>query len=360
MFVLAAIALLAATCTVGDIERGGSTGNPPDWDLARGGTLRVIAPVNRGVSRFTDGAALDPQRDWWSDSFALFRCCLLRTLLSYPGLSAEEGGSKLRPDLATEMPEVSRDGLAWTFRLKEDISYAPPLQDLDITAADIIRALEREAALASGATYAHYYSVIEGFEDVVSGQAESISGLEAPDDSTLIVHLTHPAGYLADLFAMPATAPIPPDPSAPSTRLGVAGGLREYGPFLVATGPYMIEGSGALDVSALAEERVPISGYVPAGSLTLVRNPSWSAKTDALRPAYVDRIEVTIGGISRGRRALDSTRRGRPLHRGFPCASDPSGDGRTVPGRPGARGPSVRRVPRPRPLYRHESSLAPA
>jgi peptide/nickel transport system substrate-binding protein len=31
-------------------------------------------------------------------------------------------------------------------------------------------------------------------------------------------------------------------------------------------------------------------------SYVLVRNPSWDAATDALRPAYVDRIEVKVGG----------------------------------------------------------------
>ncbi len=41
---------------------------------------------------------------------------------------------------------------------------------------------------------------------------------------------------------------------------------------------------------------MPASGYTPTASLTLVRNPSWSAETDDLRPAYADRIEIAIGG----------------------------------------------------------------
>lgn len=32
----------------------------------------------------------------------------------------------------------------------------------------------------------------------------------------------------------------------------------------------------------------------------MVRNPSWDPGTDALRPAYPDRIELTIGGGSSG------------------------------------------------------------
>lgn len=125
MLVLAAMALIASACTGGDPERGNSTGNPADPDLPRGGTLRVIIPVQRGASRLTGGPALDPQKDWWSDSFALFRCCLLRTLLAHPGLPTEEGGSELHPDLAAEMPEISGDGLAISAQLQVATSVEP-------------------------------------------------------------------------------------------------------------------------------------------------------------------------------------------------------------------------------------------
>jgi peptide/nickel transport system substrate-binding protein len=291
VILLMAVTMAVASCTGGDgnfiNDRSPSSDAIPD-----GGTLRVVIPRSL-ASPLSVGTALDPQVDYWFDSFELFRCCLLRTLLAHPGLSTEEGGTALRPDLAAAMPEVSGDGLTWTFRLKEGIAYGPPLEDTQIVAGDIIRALEREAAMASGDTYAFYYSVIEGFDAVVRGEADSVSGVEAPDDSTLILHLTHPAGDLADLFAMAATAPIPP---VSSTRLGVAEGVDGYGRFLVASGPYMIEGSEDLDLSVPTGDRAPISGYVPGGSLTLVRNPSWERETDALRPAYVDRIEVTMGG----------------------------------------------------------------
>jgi len=285
-------AFTAVACPGGGDDAAG--GSSPPLDARSGGTLRVVIP-RHFASPLSREAALDPQRDWWNDSFELFRCCLLRTLLAHPGLPTEEGGSQLHPDLAAEMPKVSNDGLTWTFRLKAGIRYGPPLKDREVVAADIIRALEREAAVATRDTYAFYYSVIEGFDAMVAGDADSISGLEAPDDATLIVHLTQPAGDLANLFAMPATAPIPPSPTEPSARLGVAEGIDEYGRFLIATGPYMIAGSDDLDLSLPVDERVPVSGYAPGRSLTLVRNPSWRRGTDSLRPAFVDRIEFTIG-----------------------------------------------------------------
>lgn len=294
LVLLTTVLVAAAACTGGGGGRLDERSTSADAPRM-GGTLRVVIPYH-DVSRLARVPALDPQKDYWPDSWELFRCCLLRTLLAHRGLPTDEGGADLHPDLAAAMPKISGDGLTWTFRLKEGIEYGPPLQDTEVVAADIIRALEREAAVASGATYAFYYSVIEGFDAMVEGETDSISGLEAPDDSTLIVHLTRPTGDLANLFAMPATAPIPPDPLDPSSWLGIAQGLDRYGRFLVATGPYMIEGSEDLDLSVPPQGRVSILGYVPGRSLTLVRNPSWERDTDPLRPAYPDRIEFTIGG----------------------------------------------------------------
>jgi peptide/nickel transport system substrate-binding protein len=243
--------------------------------------------------------ALDPQLDGVPDAWELFRCCLLRTLLSYNGRPADQGGTQLRPDLAGGMPEVSSDGLTWTFHLKRGIHYAPPLADVEITARDFVRALQREARLGTPAAggYSDLYSVIEGFDMYAQKGAGSVSGLQAPDDHTLRVQLAQPASDLGFRLALPAAAPIPPDPADPAAEFGVAEGHDTgYGRFLVASGPYMIEGAQRLDPSAPPGGQQPVSGFVPGKSLTLVRNPSWNRSTDDLRGAYADRIEITMGG----------------------------------------------------------------
>jgi peptide/nickel transport system substrate-binding protein len=118
-----------------------------------------------------------------------------------------------------------------------------------------------------------------------------------PDAYTLRIHLRQPAGDLPSRFAVPDTAPIPPSPADPGAALGVATGHDEdYGQFFVGTGPYMVEGAERIDFKLPARQQRPASGYVPARSLTLVRNPSWRPETDELRPAHVDRIEIAIGG----------------------------------------------------------------
>jgi peptide/nickel transport system substrate-binding protein len=285
----AALALLLGSCTSSREEAGGSDSEK----IPRGGTLRVeLYEIAEAPWTHLD---LDPQRGWWFGNFELSRCCLLRTLLSYNGKTTKEGGTKLRPDLAASQPDVSADGSTWTFRLKKGLTYAPPFETTEITAQDIIRALERAARYGQETGYASFYRSIEGFSEVLEGQADSISGLEARDNHTLVVHLTDPTGDLGYLFSLPAAAPIPPDP-VDGSKLGAATGHnKNYGSFLVSSGPYMIRGAEELDYTIPAKERDPVAGYEPRRSLELVRNPSWDPTTDAIRPAYADVIEVRLG-----------------------------------------------------------------
>jgi peptide/nickel transport system substrate-binding protein len=293
---LIAILLIAGCTSVTDRPKATSS---PDT-TPRGGTLRVAIPD------FTGNVDLDPQSSYWGAEWELFRCCLLRTLYSYNGKATQDGGGEPRPDLAVGPAVVSADGLTWTFRLKQGLHYAPPFADTLIVAPDIVRALERTARVTSVEEeigYPFYYSAISGFDAFDAGQADSIAGLETPDDWTLVVRLEEATGDLAYRFAMPATAPIPEGADE--------GHDEDYGRFLVASGPYMIEGSEGLDFSAPPVDQEPAEGFVPAvlnhdflpapiaeelGSLVLVKNRSWEPDTDRLRAAYADRIEVTIGG----------------------------------------------------------------
>ena len=278
--------MLAAACGRGDSDTEGSGGDG-GGKAQQGGTLKIglLDDVT---------AAFDPQKEYYATAWEFFRCCLQRTLVTYNGQAAADGGNDLIPDIA-ESWEASDDGMTFTFKLKQGIMYGPPLEDVEVTAQDFIRGLMREAdgKLSSGG-YNFYYSPIEGFDDYGNGKADSISGLSAPDDYTLVVKLSKPAGELPYLMAMPAAGPIPPNPSDPNAPLGIAQDHpKDFGRYLVATGPYMFEGSENLDFSAGAKAD-PVSGYEPGRSIVLVRNPSWTQ--DDVRPAYVDRMEIPIGG----------------------------------------------------------------
>ena len=288
---VAVLGLVAAACG-GDDEGGtgatGATATGATGELQPGGTveLGMLGDVS---------ASFDPQKEYYSVTWEWYRCCLLRTLLSYNGRTTAEGGADLQPDIASALPEISSDGLTYTFTLKSGINYGDPFGDVEVTSGDIVRALERESdPNASVGGYNFYYNVIDGFEDFGAGKADSIKGLETPDDSTLVVTLSEPAGYLPYLFAMAASAPIPPNGDAP---LGAAEGhTRDYGRFMVATGPYQFVGSENLDFSVPADDQTPVAGYEPGKSIQLVRNPNYDPATDGLRPAYPDGFNIAIGG----------------------------------------------------------------
>jgi len=291
---LVAMLVVVAACTSG--SDGADVAAPsPDAPALRGGTLRLAVPDDLVNFQWD----IDPQRGWTFPAAGLGRCCLFRTLYSYNGRTAEEGGTALHPDLADGPPEVSADGLTWTFHLRGGLRFAPPFEDTTITSLDLVRALERMARVwRKAGSYGFYYEVIRGFDDYSSGEADSIAGLETPDDQTLVVRLEQVTGDLAYRFSLPATSPIPE---------GAADGHdKDYTGFFAASGPYMIGGSEELDPSAPPKEQEPASGWMPSrpgkggpatdGSLVLVRNPSWDPQTDRLRAAYADRIEITLGG----------------------------------------------------------------
>lgn len=303
--IVAAALIVIASC--GAPSRTTDVSPTASASLPRGGTLRLAVPHDDpppSALASSDEAiavnALDPHFLGWYDAGELHRCCLSRTLLSYAGKPTADGGTVLRPDLAESLPEISGDSLTWTFRIRRGIHYAPPLQETEVTAPDFVRGLLR--VLPAHAQEAGGFAMltqlgIRGVADYVTGRTSTVAGFEIPDPYTLRIHLERPAGDLPARFALPDTAPIPPSPADPGALLGIATGHDEdYGRFFAATGPYMIEGSERVDLKLPVGQQVPAPGYVPTESLTLVRNPSWRPETDELRPAYVDRIEMAIGG----------------------------------------------------------------
>jgi peptide/nickel transport system substrate-binding protein len=71
-----------------------------------------------------------------------------------------------------------------------------------------------------------------------------------------------------------------------------------YGRYVISSGPYMYEGTDALDASscdALVASG-PISGFDPATHSYFVRNPDYDPDTDdpEVRANYVDRIEIDL------------------------------------------------------------------
>jgi peptide/nickel transport system substrate-binding protein len=189
------------------------------------------------------------------------------------------------PDIAQGLPQVSNGGKTLTIKIKSGIKYSPPLQNQTVKSADIKYAMERCFAASVGNGYAFsYYSDIVGAPSSPASKVPSISGLQTPDPTTLVIQLKKPVGVLADANALglPCTAPVPKSYAAKYDNKSQS----TYGMHQVFTGPYMIQGAGS--------GTVPSSGYQPAKLIVLVRNPSWDKATD-FKPAYFDKIVIKNG-----------------------------------------------------------------
>jgi ABC-type oligopeptide transport system substrate-binding subunit len=172
--------------------------------------------------------------------------------------------------------------MTWTFRLRTDTRYAPPLADRTIRAEDFITAAEHSVRVGDSP----FFDDIVGVREFRDGSADSISGIQAPDPGTLVIHLTRPAGDLGNRVALADFAPIPAEALAGRED-------SEYAGFLVSSGPYMYEHAPELD---LADPAAPPIWELDddTGPVVLVRNPSWNGQGDPLRPAWVDRIELSV------------------------------------------------------------------
>ncbi|HVF07758.1 MAG TPA: ABC transporter substrate-binding protein, partial [Actinomycetota bacterium] len=227
--VVLAFSILAAACGGGN----GETTDPTDpaAEPVSGGTLKAAFD---GGSDFFYG--MNPSAEYYSVSWAFLRCCLTRTLLSYRGTPADEGGNELLPDLATDQPTISDDGLTYTFTLKDGIMFGDPL-NREIVAEDFITAMNRVAdpEASSGGYWFYYHGVVEGFAEAYDDEKlDEVSGIKAVDDKTLEITLEEPIGAFPFLLAMPAMAPIPEELAKAHPK--------DIGQFLVSSGPYQWEG----------------------------------------------------------------------------------------------------------------------
>lgn len=101
-------------------------------------------------------------------------------------LSYTPGTSELVPGAAAEMPEISDDGLTYTFKLREDLKFA---DGTDVTAQNYVDSWDR----------------LNTLEGQVSGLVQLyVESVEAVDELTVAYHLKDTFGFFP---ALAATAP---------------------------------------------------------------------------------------------------------------------------------------------------------
>jgi peptide/nickel transport system substrate-binding protein len=275
---VAALALAACGGSNSDKNEGGSTPAKPSGSSGQapqtgeGGAANVAASQGQkkgGTLNIVSAEAwqhLDPGESYFQIDY-LVQYAVHRPLYSF------DPSSKLQPDLAAAPADISEDGKTVTVKLKPNVKFAPPL-DRAITSDDVKYAFERDFNPNVPNAYATSYYPIVGSDKSKGGP---ISGIETPDDNTIIFHLTSDFGAtFVQALTLPGSAPVPRelaekmDKKAPTT----------YDSQITKqafSGPYMV------------------TEYAAGRSLTLERNPNWDSTTD-YRPAYADKIVWKAGG----------------------------------------------------------------
>jgi len=279
------LALAACSSGGGSGASGASGSGSP---AAAGGTATATrgGVYRTAVSSFGLTNNMDPVGETQIGfAFSVYDA-MLRTLVTFRHVNGA-AGTQIVPDLATSVPTPTDGGLTYTFHLKPDIKFAPPVGRV-ITSKDILYAFQRINDSKLVAQYGYYYDgVIQGMTGKATSPDNHISGIQTPNATTIVFHLTKPTGDFLQRVASPAAAPVPAEVAKCYNTPGT------YGRDLVASGPYMFQGSAAVNISSCTTIK-PMSGFDPTSHITLVRNPNYAQSTDNTRANYLNGVQITV------------------------------------------------------------------
>lgn len=287
---LAAIGLAAC----GGGGGGGTTGG--GGTPVSGGTLNIVAASGPDH--------LDTVPAYYTADYILERA-YTRQLVAYPygapSTTSDAAWKKTTTpvaDAATAVPTTSNGGITnggktYTFHIKPGVMWdTKPARQ--VTAADFIREYKAfcnpvspvgnplyfQATIAGLKTYCDaetaYFANSKAHPPTASNIAgfqnsHTISGLSAPNSSTLQINLMAPAGDFIYMMAMPFTSARP----------------AEYDQF--------VPNSAQLNQHIISDGPYSITSYTPGKSLDMARDPAWKQSTDSIRHQYVSKVVVTMG-----------------------------------------------------------------
>jgi ABC-type transport system substrate-binding protein len=172
----------------------------------------------------------------------------------------------LRPLLAQSMPQVSSDRLTYTLKVKKGIRYHSSAllpQNREVKAQDFINQIKRLAF--QGSINSRGFWLVDGkikglneWREKVQTDlnlffTESVEGLQAPDDETLVITLNSPYPQLLYALSLSFTSPIPEE--------AIRASKNDFSLQAVGTGAYTI------------------SSYNPVQGVELKKNPHYVTST---------------------------------------------------------------------------------
>jgi peptide/nickel transport system substrate-binding protein len=199
---VAVLALVTAACATEGEETTTTGGEEPATTQAPAESTTSVAPEPEPggeggtiIIGTTDTiSSLDP-----ADAYAVHDWELIKNT-GEGLLKWAPGTAELDLGLATDFPEISDDGLTYTFTLRDGITFS---DGTELTGSMYAEQVSRLLTIGSGDTCPNN----------VAGAlaAPYVESIEAPDDQTVVFNLLAPVAYFPQLLASAAYIPSHPD-----------------------------------------------------------------------------------------------------------------------------------------------------
>jgi peptide/nickel transport system substrate-binding protein len=279
--VVAALTLAVAACGGDDEGAGGTTTE------AAGGAAERTFPEFKVAYEPID--YMDPGLSYSVQGWTIMWNVHLG-LLTYKHVGGPEG-AELIPALAEDLPEVSEDGLTYSFTLREGLKYS---DGKDVKASDFKSTIKRLFLIDSPGV--GFFTGIVGADKFAETKKGDIPGIVTDDaERTLEIKLSKPQGDFLHILAMVFAGFVPPNtPAKDQSTVGIP-----------ATGPYMVE------------------KFVPNRSATVVRNPNYK-EIDGIPTGNPDKMTFTI--VEEDSASLQSVIDGRNDYSTHPIPVDRLGE----------------------------------
>lgn len=174
---LAVVGVIASACGGEQADSGGTDGGG-----GNGGGANIVVGTTDTVQ------TLDPAKCYSYYCSNVFQNAG-NTLVSY-----EPGSTEISPQLATEMPQISDDGLTYTFQLREGVTFH---DGSEMTSEDVKFSLNRS----------RWINHPEGAGFLIGG----IESIETPDDYTVEITLSEPDITFTSKLAYTVATVLPSD-----------------------------------------------------------------------------------------------------------------------------------------------------
>jgi ABC-type transport system substrate-binding protein len=209
--------------------------------LPRGGTLHTAFDAD--FSTLDPAVGYDPFA--WTGEHSIFE-----GLLDYASASGA-AGTTLVPRLAASLPVVSKDGLTYTFTLRQGVHFQAPVSR-EVVAEDVRYSVERALspntpnAAMNGSSF---WSSLQGTAAFWSKKATHISGITVSGKYGISFRLSSPDRAFLNILAMPFASVVPSE--------WVAKWGKKFGDHALGTGPFVLQ------------------SWVHGSQMVLARNPSY-------------------------------------------------------------------------------------